>query len=369
MISFAGMIGCRDDKYDALKGIAIVMMVAFHAGAPQWASRFGYLFHMPIFFILAGWFFSLNYSEDIKSCFLFIRKRLRRIWWPMFFWGFLFTVLHNELIKLHLIGHIDGGLASQYWTPVDFLRNMALSPIAIDGYSELAGAFWFLRALFLAASLYCVVTLTLRAFCQRPVLWQTLLALFVLYWGHNFRVPMVRITGGAHTLTAYALIHLGFLLRHYDMRLERLPPFAMVLCAGLCFVILCVLSVAGRISIAENEFPNVAFLLVSALLGWYLLVAVSFALKGRSRSFFCFIGRHTMPIVIFHFLAFKVVSLAGIFLRGDPISHLTGFPVLYRDDAWWIAYTIAGVTLPLGLNLVYGHGIKKLAILKDRSVE
>ena len=46
------------------KGIAIILMVMGHAEGPGLLMNFIYLFHMPIFFITAGYFFSRRYLTD-----------------------------------------------------------------------------------------------------------------------------------------------------------------------------------------------------------------------------------------------------------------------------------------------------------------
>ena len=47
----------RDLVLDSMRGIGIVLMVLGHAGFPS--SSFIYLFHMALFFMLSGWFFSV----------------------------------------------------------------------------------------------------------------------------------------------------------------------------------------------------------------------------------------------------------------------------------------------------------------------
>ena len=47
----------RDPVLDSMRGIGIVLMVLGHAGFP--GSSFIYLFHMALFFMLSGWFFSV----------------------------------------------------------------------------------------------------------------------------------------------------------------------------------------------------------------------------------------------------------------------------------------------------------------------
>ena len=47
------------------KGIAIILMVIGHADAPGLLTNFIYTFHMPLFFMAAGYFFNYKYL-DIK---------------------------------------------------------------------------------------------------------------------------------------------------------------------------------------------------------------------------------------------------------------------------------------------------------------
>lgn len=62
----------RNHYVDALKGIAIILVVlihtAFHSGhayVPRWFANFTLLFEVPMFFFLAGWSFA--YSKNNKS--------------------------------------------------------------------------------------------------------------------------------------------------------------------------------------------------------------------------------------------------------------------------------------------------------------
>ena len=54
----------RDTVISICKGIAIILMVIGHADCPRDISIFLYEFHMPLFFMAAGYFFSLSYLND-----------------------------------------------------------------------------------------------------------------------------------------------------------------------------------------------------------------------------------------------------------------------------------------------------------------
>ena len=61
-----------------------------------------------------------------------------------------------------------------------------------------------------------------------------------------------------------------------------------------------------------------------------------------------YIGKNTFNILTFHFISFKVVTLLIIIIDGLPLEKMAAFPVIPNDSNFlWIAYTFAGVTLPL----------------------
>jgi len=60
-----------------------------------------------------------------------------------------------------------------------------------------------------------------------------------------------------------------------------------------------------------------------------------------------------MPIVILHFLSFKLVTWLGLLATGGEPYLLAAFPIYFTGGAWWLAYTAAGLVLPLAANAVY----------------
>nr|WP_297303525.1 acyltransferase family protein [uncultured Coprobacter sp.] len=98
--------------------------------------------------------------------------------------------------------------------------------------------------------------------------------------------------------------------------------------------------------------------------GWLVLIYYVIAMSGtisimllskkilryRIASIFTYIGDKTLYILVFHFLAFKLVSSIYLHFNGLPIDLLTRFPVLDETDIWmWIVYVISGIILPLAI--------------------
>ena len=67
------------------KAIGIILIVVGHSFAEESTSSirsFVYLFHVPLFFILSGYFFDDKY---IDKPILLIIKRIKTLWFPFFY--------------------------------------------------------------------------------------------------------------------------------------------------------------------------------------------------------------------------------------------------------------------------------------------
>lgn len=95
----------RNTVISICKGIAIILMVIGHAEAPELITNFIYTFHMPLFFIAAGYFFSRKYLSDPWT---FISKRVKGLYFPFVKWSMIFLVLHNVWFQVGLLNEQYG---------------------------------------------------------------------------------------------------------------------------------------------------------------------------------------------------------------------------------------------------------------------
>ena len=108
-------MGKRDTTISICKALGIILMVITHSGSPGKLCAFAYEFHMPLFFITAGYFFSLRYLNDEAT---FIKKRIKGLYIPFIKWSVIFLIIHNWLFKLGILnekfGNIGGGVTHPY---------------------------------------------------------------------------------------------------------------------------------------------------------------------------------------------------------------------------------------------------------------
>lgn len=79
-----------------------------------------------------------------------------------------------------------------------------------------------------------------------------------------------------------------------------------------------------------------------------------FRYEGISKRFIIYTGRHSLTIILLHFLSFKIVTLLQIVLFEEKIEVLSAYPVHISSNGWWIAYSIAGISIPCLLLFIFG---------------
>lgn len=73
----------------------------------------------------------------------------------------------------------------------------------------------------------------------------------------------------------------------------------------------------------------------------------------KSGGGLAYIGKHSMAIMIGHFLCFKLVSYGLIAVWKIPYFCASAFPVLTDTGIWWIIYTLVGVGIPLVAQYIW----------------
>ncbi len=98
-----------------IKGLGIILMVMGHAEVPDLISNFIYIFHMPLFFIAAGYFFSRKHLDNPWE---FCRRRFKGLYVPFLKWSLIFLILHNLWFEIGILneqyGNWQGGVTHPY---------------------------------------------------------------------------------------------------------------------------------------------------------------------------------------------------------------------------------------------------------------
>lgn len=323
-------------------------MVWGHCGAPF--HRFIYLFHMAIFFMASGfcsWNQRVNSGKHLVAG---IKKKILRLYIPFVLFNISLVFFNNILVNNHIIN-------SSFLNVSETIKEL-IKVFLFFQHSDLAGATWFIRILFFVSVVYALICYFSGKSKRIGQIIQGLLlftcVVFAQYFSDN-RFPDI-FYYFVPFFAAFIAFYLGLLERIIIQKIQhqinmRLS-FVIVIgsFAGLCLLY----SVSEKeIEVASGQINNVLFYSIAALLGWNMLYFFSVIIhKLKIHSILVFLGQHTMSIVLFHFLAFKIISYLYLIIKNQSLIGLSVHPVI--KDGWlWVPYLICGITIPILLSFIW----------------
>lgn len=333
----------RDNTITYLKTIGIILMVIGHSQCSiPYARQVIYMFHMPLFFFASGYCFNNSYLNQPKQ---FVKKRLRGLWWPYVKWSLLFLLLHNFFFSICFYSdHLGyGTYVPCRFTAVETLIRALLIGITMQGHDLLLGGYWFLPALFWGS----VISFFLLKLLKKAWL-ACLVALLIDVFLNaiGWRVPLFYV--GPQALAAATLFLAGHCFAYYHIPrfLWWQSALSLLLMVVGSFFWLCDMD-----SSFYNTYRLLPYLFTALLTVWSIYSLLSqMSIAQWVDSTLQFIGQHTITILTFHFVAFKLISLIIIRLHHLPVQQLSQFPVIDENSGggwWWIGYTLAGIIIPL----------------------
>lgn len=353
----------RNPTFSVIKALAIILVVVTHAGCPGWLSRFAFQFHVPVFFICAGYFF---HAATPAEEYTYLVRRFRGIYRPYVCWSLLFLCLHNLLFPVGLlseqVGNAEGGVLHPY-TWQAFCHRFFSIIFNMSGHDEfLAGSFWFFRAFFIAGILWLVLFKVLRKLSslsgEKSAAWGVaFVALLLAVWKTCGGFNIVGIAqGGYRELMGLFFMATGYLAARYNP-LEAMSGWKRRTPLGAaCLLVLVLLAVYYPVSMSwKATLPQLLALAVSGLAGFGFLWVVSDVLcrwEGGLRKLLVYVGDHTLSVFAFHLVAFKLVTLFVVAAYGLPWQAMGSYPVVHgltgpAAPYLFLAYTFVGVALPL----------------------
>ena len=346
----------RNTIFSICKALGIILMVVGHAECPELLGNFLYTFHMPLFFIAAGYFFS---SKSVDDPWGFCTKRFKGLYIPFVKWSLIYLMLHNVWHSLGILneqfGNWTGGVTHPY-TWHEAMDRILRIFIGMSGYDEfMAGAFWFFRGLLVASIAYLILRwlaerhIKMNATSASVAIMIFALALNTFRFANSLTLPLIP-NGGLRETWGLFFFAGGVLFRRYESLFVRRWPlllmsFAVILLAAHLHT--CGMNNKGKM-IDLLTLPitgSVGFLMT------YWLSGYIDSFGGILKRVLCHIGDNTLYILLWHIPAYKIVSLVKIHYYGlDPGQIGCHMVIHYNNtDFFWVLYSIVGVTVPLAL--------------------
>ena len=345
----------KNNYMNLVKALGIIAMVIGHSNYSS--KQIIYQYHMALFFFASGYFYN---NKNSKTPIKYIIKKIKSNYLTYVKYCLLFLALRNIFLNTHI------------YSPNDFTTNniiYSIKEILTLNYNEgLLGTFWFIVTLFYISILYNVISYICYKItpqkCEELKL-ITIIALFLYgFLTLKYNINLYELIKPKHillfrftfrlispkVLITLLIYHLGYVYKQYEDKIKFKFSYFIV-----CIALLFLNSKYGNIGMANNTFVNPPFFISSSLLGIYINIYIAKFIYDRyENKLLHFIGKHTLSIMIFHFLAFKIVTLIIIYRYKLPLTELATFPVMYEiGGIWWLFYTLVGIFVPLTFPLIW----------------
>lgn len=280
---------------DMIRAFSILCIVFGHVivHSNQLTPVYRYLntFHVPIFFVISGFLFSLKKETNFK---LFTREKFKRIMVPYFIFATLF------LVPYYLFGsgtneNLYGQAQNAWWKPI-------LGIIYGNGhenYLQQNSALWFLPCLFVLELIYYgIEKIKQSKFSQmkEKKFYGIIMVIFLLIGYLDYQIEHIRLPWGIDiALVMINFMTLGKLLTIYFNQGKTVHIFVPLICI---FIGILGYGLNGEVSCMKHDYGNYWLFIVLAMvscLGFMLLFS-----RWKKNEIVEMIGKNTMGILIFH---------------------------------------------------------------------
>lgn len=334
----------RIDWVDFAKGVSIIFVVLGHAISSKLdLYKLIYVFHMPFFFIMAGYLLNLDKWSGVNNYKKFEAKLYYRLLRPYFLAEFLWYPIW--FVVCHKAGHLS---YQGHWTEITPLD--AFTAIFIGNGNAIGlilGVLWFLPALLFAEIIFVKLFNRLNKICAEVFVFSiAMCSLAGICISKILTLPM----GIDIALAAQIFILAGVLIRKHNI-IERID---LKVCAVLTLILIfAFLNVSVDMNFRRYGEP---FLFYAGGITGTLIVMKLSVLMTREKIFSLIsaCGRQSMMILVMHLI------FANVFY--EIIAATTNFPpkAFFYEPVIIFGATLVGVLIPLFIVERFG----KLPVLK-----
>ena len=190
-------------EINILKGIGILLVVLGHTETPL--STVIYTFHMPLFFLLSGYCFSITKYRNFKP---FLLSRIKSLVVPYFSFSLIIFALYIANRYLHFYAPLNISLRDAF---IGIFVNMRSTKYYIS--------MWFLTCLFVAEILFYFICRLSKS--NMKLLAILLIISSIIGYAYCIYVKKVLPWNIDLSFTAVAFLGIGYLSKVYKDRIKR----------------------------------------------------------------------------------------------------------------------------------------------------
>ena len=313
----------RDKSIDILKGIGISFVLIAHS-LGGYIHTFAYSFHMPLFFIISGYFF---YPKPI---WVTLKKDFRRLMIPFFFTA---LIIFLGTVFLEPFGFKEVKTPRYAFEALIYGNASSVNYHKIWGNFACVGSVWFLGALFWSKSIFNIL---FNKFSESRVvvILMSLSVCFVII-SQYILLPYSIIQG----ITALPFLLIGYKMKQLDffvMMRQPLYKFIFILFAFLWFVS----TFQSCLDMAQMKWsyyyiPNILLATAGTCVFYIISLFINYHFSLLS-SFLSFLGRYSIVLVCFPVIETYIIPLKEIIPSEIPFHSI----ILLGCKVVWVAVTL-----------------------------
>ncbi|MCI8983228.1 MAG: acyltransferase family protein [Hungatella sp.] len=277
----------RIEYLDVAKGIAMIgVIIAHFGGIPFLLNRICFSFHMPLFFLISGYFFK---KGDMN---LLLKRKAYQLLRPYVITSMVVifsSIFWNGIIKNETIT-VGRNILEWLWAFFYGSGNPYNSPYWIKEI----GAIWFLPALFFS--------LLILGFCLNKK--YSLVWIVLLMWVGSYTRDVLWLPFSIQAaLVALGYLYIGYNVREYNI-LEKLIASPVIVGAAFVLWVLYILCDGGRVYIVQGYFANgIYYETFFSSVAAFCVIWIAYIISKKSNlveRFLKFIGQNSLIIMCAH---------------------------------------------------------------------
>lgn len=275
----------RIEFIDVAKGIGIICVMFGHLGCSM-IDRVVFTFHMPLFFLISGYFLKIKTPFNV-----FVNHGAKRLLIPYYATGgaICFLLFWADVVR----GMKENILPDFLDTLISILYG---SCFAVSDYVKGIGAIWFLWALFWA-------TIIVKIFIQykNSAIYVLLLAVIAYVSSQYFWLPL-SIQPGA---CAAVFVYIGAKLQQIDLKYFNNIWLIFVSVIAFCIEII----MGIRVDMAKNSYDLGLVSVIGAIFICYLILYISNVMVlflPQMKNIVIFWGKYSLYLLCIHQIEMRV---------------------------------------------------------------
>lgn len=219
------------------------------------------------------------------------------------------------------------------------MRRAVDITIGMHGNEQLLGGYWFLPQLFFASILGFILIKLVKNLYMGLAL---ILSATIVSSYFNLHLPYFPVRSLTCLSTLFFLSGYAYKKKFDNWNSWRYTlSFAVIVALG---------SVFSYTTMLRYSASEVIPYSICAICGTVMTLNISRFIAQKDNSIkrlLVYIGNNTMTVLTWHFLCFKIVSLAVIKYEDLPMAKLACFPIIQDYNFLWPAYLLIGAGIPL----------------------